>query len=77
MFLKGKYQFHSNLQTSDAGMGGDCPEWISEHLKAKLPEGFQSKGKSNLVPGFLNRVRVVNPELGCWAGDALAALVPW
>ena len=30
----------------------DCPEWVDEHLKVRLLEGFNSKQKSNLLTTF-------------------------
>lgn len=46
---------------------GDGPEWIDEHLKARLPEGFKSKRKNSLVTDFEQLVFESRARLLGWS----------
>lgn len=52
--------------------GGDGPEWIDEHLKARLPEGFKSERKSNLVTDFEQLVFESRARLLGWSRPCCA-----
>lgn len=47
--------------------GRDGPEWIDEHLKTRLPEGFKGKRKSNLVTDFEQLVFESRARLLGWS----------